>query len=270
MRLSQSWPSSIPSLFWLLVQAKQVARCCRAFVPFRVRHGKRVFVFLERNEFKRSQSVAPQAHSIPLNRVAEIMHHLMSVRDGAIRATGAPIQQGGGECPCRRTCQSTPPQTLHPASHDTGRFFSVLLCSSFFYPPPSARLPSPGPPLRLTAQNFALFFLHLPRHNFHSFFPVLGVFSKNFGGVFEFLDTCRVKPPRLHTTQTWTFEGPRAKIPREHHQEREERKTNVAGEGKKREMLGSPPFGPHFFCVFWAPTLLSPLPLGTSHPSATL
>ena len=35
----------------------------------------------------------------------------MSMRNGAIRATEAQIQQGGCECPCRRTRQqSTPPQ----------------------------------------------------------------------------------------------------------------------------------------------------------------
>ena len=47
-------------------------------------------------------------------------------------------------------------------------------------PPPD---PSAGPPLRRTAQNFALFFP--PRHNFHSFFSLLGVLSLNFGGVLK-------------------------------------------------------------------------------------
>ena len=36
------------------------------------------------------------------------------------------------------------------------------------------------------AQNFALFF-PLSRHNFLSFFTLLGVFSWNFGGVYEAL-----------------------------------------------------------------------------------
>ena len=40
---------------------------------------------------------------------------------------------------------------------------------------------SPGPPLRRTAQNFAFF--SLSRHNFHSFFSLLGVLALNFGGV---------------------------------------------------------------------------------------
>ena len=60
--------------------------------------------------------------------------------------------------------------------------------------------------------------------------------------------------PGLQTTvrklQSRTFQGPRAsnttKIPRADPQEREERK-NVAGEGKKREILGLPPFGAPFF-----------------------
>ena len=47
--------------------------------------------------------------------------------------------------------------------------------------------PAPDPPthpLRRTAQNFALVFFSSPAP-FRSFFPLLGVFSLNFGGVFE-------------------------------------------------------------------------------------
>ena len=56
---------------------------------------------------------------------------------------------------------------------------------------------------------------------------------------------CRVKPRRLWRLQTSTFQGPRAskttKIQREDPQEREERKTNVAGEEKKKsKILGGP------------------------------
>ena len=46
-----------------------------------------------------------------------------------------------------------------------------------------ADCPSAGTALPRTAQKFALF--SLSRHNFHSFFPLLGVFSRNFGGVLK-------------------------------------------------------------------------------------
>ena len=82
---------------------------------------------------------------------------------------------------------------------------------------------SSGPLLRrtpsfLTAQNFAVF--SLSRHNFHYYIPLLGVFSLNFGGVFEgrHPDMCTfgvLRPPGLHTTdspraRTCTFDGPGA------------------------------------------------------------
>ena len=88
---------------------------------------------------------------------------------------------------------------------------------------------------------------------------LLGVLALNFGGVlkrrvpemctFGVLGlSCEApaapKPRRLHTTaraQTCTFQGPglqnTSKIQRK---EREERKTIVAGEGKKSEILGGP------------------------------
>ena len=74
-----------------------------------------------------------------------------------------------------------------------------------------------GPPFPWTAQNFALF--SLSRRKIRSFLPSLGVFSLNFGGVFEGWDPqmctfglsgCRVKPrgppkpPGLHTTTRGT------------------------------------------------------------------
>ena len=49
-------------------------------------------------------------------------------------------------------------------------------------PRPPQDSPSAGPPLRRTAQNFGLFF-PFSRHNFLSFFSLLGVLSLNFGGV---------------------------------------------------------------------------------------
>ena len=118
--------------------------------------------------------------------------------------------------------------------------------------------PSPGPP------KISLFFYPLPPQN--SFFSSLsGVFSWNFGGVFEGRDPqmctfglsgCRVKPrrphqtgpPGLHTTtrelQTRTFERPGAsnttKIPREDPQRGKKRTNFVAGDGKKARNFGPP------------------------------
>ena len=107
--------------------------------------------------------------------------------------------------------------------------------------------PKGGGPEGWRAQNFAFFFFSLPPQ-FSFFLPSLG------GLLVEFLwclkrwgpqmstfglSGCRVKPRRLWRLQTSTFQGPGAskttKIQREDPQEREERKTNVAGEaGKKR------------------------------------
>ena len=99
-----------------------------------------------------------------------------------------------------------------------------IVCSRFW----SSRfsLPRTAPSAR-TAQNFALFFSLPPEISF--FLLSLGVFSLNFGGVFEGrhpqmctfgLSDCGVKPqaasgpPGLHTTtrelQTRTFERPGA------------------------------------------------------------
>ena len=111
-------------------------------------------------------------------------------------------------------------------------------------------------------------FFSIPRLHFRSFSPSLGVFSLNFGGVFEGrgpemarleFSGCHVRapatsgPPGLHTTarelQTCTIEGPNAsnttKIPRED-TPREGRKERILWrerEKKKREISGPPPFG---------------------------
>ena len=99
--------------------------------------------------------------------------------------------------------------------------------------PPSAGPPSAGPP------KISLFFFPFPPP-FRSFCVSLGVFSLNFGGVFEGqnpkmctfgLSGCRVKPRRPHQTgppglahdsprlQTCTFEGSRAsKTPPKFHE----------------------------------------------------
>ena len=89
-------------------------------------------------------------------------------------------------------------------------------------------------------------------------------------------------PLQARELQTCTSDGPGAsnttKIPRKDPKEREERKKNEAREGKKREIMGPPPFGapsvlhpsgpfwlhpsgPHFFQV-WAPTLRGLHPSG--------
>ena len=93
--------------------------------------------------------------------------------------------------------------------------------------PPSARPPLPqtpclgppsaGPPLRQTAQNFALVFTS-PAPNF-ALFLSLGVFSLNFGGVFEGRDT-----------QTCTF--------------------GLSGYPSSPHPSGRGPPGSHFFCPY--------------------
>ena len=80
-------------------------------------------------------------------------------------------------------------------------------------------------------------------------------------------------PPRLHTTaeelQTCTFQGPAlqktTKSPRKDPHESGERKRIVAGEGKKREILGLPPFGGPA-PPFGAPPFGAPLFLGLGSP----
>ena len=120
-----------------------------------------------------------------------------------------------------------------------------------------ARTALPGTTLDPTAQNVALF--SLSRHIFHSFFPLLGVFSWNFGGVFEDrgpqmstfgLSGCRVKPRRLwgrrapHDTrelQTCTFQGPslqknkQPKFNKKTPRERDKKNDMGAGEEKQKE-----------------------------------
>ena len=100
---------------------------------------------------------------------------------------------------------SLPPQTHTPTDTPGAPPFG---------PPPDR--PSTGPPLRWTAQNFALF-SPLPR----------AVLSWNFGGVFDQrleFSVCRVESRRPQTPPKFT-KGP------------------SPGEGKKREILGPPPFG---------------------------
>ena len=116
-------------------------------------------------------------------------------------------------------------------------------------PPPPPDRPSAGPPLRRTAQNFALFFLLHP--HFHSFFLSLGIFSCLFFSRGLPHDNLRAK--------TSTFERPKhTKIPREDPQ-RGKKRTNFAAEQGKTsaKFLGPPPFGAPPFRAppFRGPTL---------------
>ena len=116
-------------------------------------------------------------------------------------------------------------------------------------------------------------FFSLSRRKFHSEFSLWGVFSLNFGGVFEGRGaqmcmfgvlwlSCEAPaalvPPGLHTTDISVAR--RFK----HHQNstrrppRERRKNEISGgREKKREISGPPPFGP--------PPLRAPTPSGP-HP----
>ena len=122
--------------------------------------------------------------------------------------------------------------------------------------------PSPGPPFPCTAQNFALFFSSPAA--IRSFLPSLGVFSLNFGGVFEGWDPemctfglsgCRVKPrappdraagarTRQPELQTCTFQGPGAsnttKIPREDPQRGKKERILRREREKKARNFGPP------------------------------
>ena len=131
-----------------------------------------------------------------------------------------------------------------------------LLCSAnvgIAGTPPS--LPSPQAPGLLPAGPPKFFPYPTPHHNFHFFFPLLGVFSWNFGGVFEGrepqmwssrfvkprgLPSCRGFTPRFHE-----------KTPRE-----KKRTKMVSGDRKKKReisdhlplfkahLAGPPPSGP--------------------------
>ena len=145
--------------------------------------------------------------------------------------------------------------------------------------------PSRGPPFPWTAQNFALF--SLSHRKIRSFLPSLGVFSWNFGGVFEGRDRkmcpfglsgCRATlGRRVFTQQPENSKRPHLSAPALQTPPKFHDKTNRDGRKerilrreseKKREILGLPPFGPPLH-LGWAPTLLAPT-LRTPHPSVTL
>ena len=110
--------------------------------------------------------------------------------------------------------------------------------------------------LRRTAQNFALFF-PLPPY-FRSFWLSLGVFSWNFGGVFEGGDPkmCAFQCPGASNT---------TKIPREDRQRKTKRAKMGRERGKKAQNFGPPTLlGPHPSGPppFGAPTLRGPHPSG--------
>ena len=133
--------------------------------------------------------------------------------------------------------------------------------------PPPQDPPPQNPKIPRTAQNFALF--SLSRHNFLSFFPLLGVLSLNFWWSFG-----RSGPSNVHVwdlglssggfgasrvsndsprTPNVHISGPgdsnTTEIQRKDPQEREERKKTVAGEEKRAKFwathspFGTPPFG---------------------------
>ena len=87
--------------------------------------------------------------------------------------------------------------------------FGVVWCGP---PSPGPLLPGPPSPEPPKISRF----FSLSRHNFHSFFPLLGVFSWNFGGVLKHQDPekctfglsgCRVRPRRLWDFGVTTFSG---------------------------------------------------------------
>ena len=110
--------------------------------------------------------------------------------------------------------------------------------------PPSPDRPLPDPPSAGSAGLPSLFF-SLSRHNFLSFFPLLGVFSWNFGGV--------LKARRGFTRQpeNSTRAHFRVLARQKHHQNstrkppREGRKKeNCGGRGKKKRNFFAPPPSP--------------------------
>ena len=149
--------------------------------------------------------------------------------------------------------------------------------------PPSAGPPSTGPPPP-DRPNISLFFFPFPPP-FRSFCVSLGVFSLNFGVVFEFrnpkmctfgLSGCRVKPRRPHQTgppglahdsprtPNVHISGPlRFKTPPKFHEKtpkRHRKSETVAGKGRKSAKFWAPHHlrsGPHPFGAppFRGPTL---------------
>ena len=137
------------------------------------------------------------------------------------------------------------------------------------------RLPGPPPLQRTTPPpdrpKFRSFF-SLSRRKFHSFFSLWGVFSLNFGAVFE---GWGAQKNTFGLSKTRTFERPGAsnttKIPRED-PPRERRKNEISsGREKKSAKFWAPPhFGPQPFVphLFWvrAPTPPGPHPSNTPPP----
>ena len=145
---------------------------------------------------------------------------------------------------------------------------------------PSLGRPSPGQP------KISLFFFPLPPQS--SFLPSLGVFSLNFGRVFEGqnpqmctfgLSGCRVKPRRFRgrrlahdspRTPNMHISGPRpSKTPPKFHgrTSREGRKERILRRDREKKSAkfwaphpSGPPFGapPFWAPPFWAPTLRAP------------
>ena len=132
--------------------------------------------------------------------------------------------------------------------------------------------PPPDPP------KFRVFFP--PAHIFALFRSLSGVFSWNFGGVFEAFGAAGVShdSPRTPNVHIWGSRPSKntTKFPQEDPQRERKKSENGRGGGKKkRKILGPPPsgshpsspnpWGPNFFLV-WAPPLWAQ-PLWAHDPS---
>ena len=177
---------------------------------------------------------------------------------GGPRKVGAP--KGGGPKPRKVGPEGWGPEGWAPRKVGPRRVGPKGWCPEGWHPRVGHR--RVGQRRVGEAQNFALFFP--PRHNFLSFFSLLGVLSCNFGGFFEASGRSNVHvwssravvceprrpglvgPPGLHTT---VREPKRAhlrvpvfknttKIQREDTQEREERMKIVAERDKKARNFG--------------------------------
>ena len=127
---------------------------------------------------------------------------------------------------------------------------------------------APGPPFPWTTQNFALFF--------PSPAPIFALFVSLWGSYRGILVVFEGRDPKMCTFGLFGcckahIGGPRRS---KHHQnstrrpprEREKRMKMVAGDGKKSEILGSPPFGHTPFSTLEAHTIGAPTSLDSPPP----
>ena len=135
--------------------------------------------------------------------------------------------------------------------------------------------PSPGPALPLDRPKFRSFFT-LSRRTIRSFLPSLGVFSLNFGGVFEGRDPqmctfglsgCRVKPRRPHQTGPPGLAHDSPRTPNVHISGHLRFKTppkfhTLRAPTLRASTLRAPTFSGFGHPPFGAPTLRAPHPSG--------